>query len=453
MTLRDFSGLETTLTSEAARDAWDDTVLAVLSHGASAPDHLTRTLELAPDFALAHAAKGLFCMALARSEMVAVARECHASALKAAEPNARERMFVQALGLWLDGRMIACADRLDAVLLRWPRDAFAMKMVQSVRFMLGDGIGMRRSLETIRPAYGEDHPAHGYYLGCLSFALEEAGEYAAAIHHGTRAVDHTPTDAWGLHAVTHVHDMMANPADGLAWLDRHADAITHCNNFGGHVWWHRALMHLETGETERVLDLYDREIRAAHTDDFRDIANASSLLARLALEGIEVGDRWDELAEIGEARAEDDTYVFAGLHTMLSLIGGNRRQARGRLLASMRSNAGGKHHAAIKRDPGTAMAEGLEAFAEGDHVAAHRNLFAGRGALPAIGGSHAQRDVFLRVGIDAAIRAGALDDATLLIAERRTQRGGHDDAFATVRRQTIADASTGELRRAGQSAA
>jgi hypothetical protein len=51
-------------------------------------------------------------------------------------------------------------------------------------------------------------------------------------------------------------------------------------------------MLLDLGRYDAVLDLYDTEIRAERTDDYRDISNATSLLMRLELDGIEVGDRW-----------------------------------------------------------------------------------------------------------------------------------------------------------------
>src|SRR5215207_6079809 len=49
--------------------------------------------------------------------------------------------------------------------------------------------------------------------------------------------------------------------------------------------WHLALFHLETGDHDRVLAIYDTQVRPHPTDDFRDVANAVSLLWRFEQEG------------------------------------------------------------------------------------------------------------------------------------------------------------------------
>ena len=65
-------------------------------------------------------------------------------------------------------------------------------------------------------------------------------------------------------------------------------------------------------------------IRRHRTDDYRDISNATSLLMRLELEGMNVGRRWDELASLSEARVDDGCLVFADLHYMLALAAAGR---------------------------------------------------------------------------------------------------------------------------------
>jgi len=276
-------------------------------------------------------------------------------------------------------------------------------------------------------------------LGCHAFALEETGEYARAETTGRRGLELAPDDAWGLHAVAHVFDMTANSKGGLEWLQGREHAWAHCNNFRYHVWWHKALMHLDQGEIDVVLDLYDSEIRADKTDDYRDISNGTSMLMRLELEGIDVGNRWEELAELSANRTEDGCLIFADLHYLLALVGGNRDAAITKLMGRMRRNAahGRCEAASIAAHPGLAAATGLEAFGEADFETAYLNLAQARQAMPTIGGSHAQRDVFQRLTIDAAIRAGYLDEATAILADRTALRGGHQDQYTAVRHELI----------------
>ena len=443
----DFCGCPVTLgrgaDREAALAAWNDTIRGFLSHAAATPERLERTISLAPDFALAYACRGLFCLLLGRRELVDAARSCCATAEGlAADIGPRERLYLRALRAWLDGQPSGAAWLIEDALALFPGDALAMKLGQSIRFVLGDAGGMRRSLERIAPAWDEDHPARGYLDGCYAFALEEAGEYADAERFGCRALERAPDDAWGLHAVAHVHDMTGDSARGLAWLTPRREAWAHCNNFRYHVWWHVALMHLDQGDTAEVLRLYDETIRADRTDDYRDISNAASLLMRLEIEGVAVGRRWEELAEIAQTRIEDGCLAFADLHYLLALVGGARHDATRDLIARIHANAQRRETEIDRtmRRPGLDAASGLEAFGEGRFADAFAHLSTARPVMQTIGGSHAQRDVFERLTIEAGLRAGRLDETSAILDARTSRRGGHLDRFARERRETIAQA-------------
>jgi hypothetical protein len=416
---------------------WNRVIRGVLSHAASTGPDLNAVLTARPDFALGQAVRGLSCLLLARSEMVAVAREAHDAALRAAPCTPRETAFVQALGDWLAGRPSRAAARLQDALDRDPRDALAMKMIQAIHFVMGRQQAMRASVEGVLGAWN-DHPARGYLLGCHAFTLEETGDYVAAERTGREGVALAPDDAWGLHAVAHVHDMTGRARDGLAWLSGREGSWAHCNNFRFHVWWHRALMHLDLGEHDVALAQYDAEIRAERTDDYRDVANAASLLARLELDGVDVGDRWEELAQLAETRSQDGCLAFADLHYMLALCGGARDAAAAALIARMRATLAAEGEAQrVIAHPGLHVAEGLRAFAGGDYAAAWAHLRAGRADLRAIGGSHAQRDVFDRITIEAALRGGYLDAAEAMLHDRRVRRGGALDGYADARLSLI----------------
>lgn len=439
-------GYEIPLSSPEAAAAWDRMVLGFLAHGASVPDHLGTVLREAPEFAMGHAVKGLFCLMLGRAEMTETAREaCRTASLAAGQgaPLPREMGYIRALGAWLDGRPSDCVRALEEILARWPQDALAMKICHATRFILGDRHGMRSSVEALLPAYDAQNPARGYLLGCHAFALEETGEYGRAATAGRLALSIAEDDAWGLHAVAHVYDMTADSRGGLDWLEGREAAWAHCNNFRYHVWWHKALMHLDQNQIGAVLDLYDTEIRRDHTDDFRDISNATSLLMRLELEGHDVGSRWEELADISERRTQDACLIFADLHYLLALVGGNRdmavRRMMGRLHRDAQRTDAGEMQARMAH-PGLAAATGLEAFGEGDYRTAFLNLSQARRSMQTIGGSHAQRDVFERLTIDAGIRSGFLDEAETMLQERSGQRAGTLDTYAGTRLDLISDA-------------
>jgi tetratricopeptide (TPR) repeat protein len=438
----DMSGMETSLDA-AVIPSWNRTITGVLSHAASTGPDLNAVIAAASDFALAQAIRGISCLLLGRSEMVAVAHEALGAARAAASrstPTSREMAYVDALDDWLKGRPSMAARRMQVVLEAHPRDALAMKMVQAIHFVMGRPQEMRKSVEVLLPHW-DDHPARGYLLGCHAFTLEETGEYVAAERAGKLGIELAPQDAWGLHAVAHVYDMTARAKDGLAWLEGREASWAHCNNFRFHVWWHRALMYLDLGQYDAALHLYDTEVRAERTDDYRDIANAASLLSRLEIEGVGVGNRWEELADLAESRATDGCLAFADLHYLLSLIGGDRNVAAERLVAGMAAaRPTDSESKKIISHPGLKVAMGLQAFAAGEYSIAWLHLQHSQAELCQIGGSHAQRDVFARITIEAALRGGYADAAESMLRLRMKQRDGKADGYTQRRLELVMNA-------------
>lgn len=430
-----------TLTTAEALDEWNGMITAFLSHGTATPTHLGALLKHAPDFAMGHAAKGLFSLMLGRAEMLRTAQEAavdaHA-ALARVPAGAREILWVEALDHWLSGSPSGAIDAMERCLRLQPADTISAKVSHAIRFILGDGAGMRRSLERVMAAHDQDHACRGYLLGCYAFALEETGAYDAAEAAGLEGLALAPRDSWGLHAVTHVYDMTARPDAGIALIENNTSSWDHCNNFRYHVWWHKALLHMDRGELDMALGLYDAQIRADKTDDYRDISNATSLLVRLELEGMDVGPRWQELADLSEKRTEDGCVVFADLHYMLALTGANRPDAQAAMTARFARDARGATDMQTRyADPGQAALTGLNAFAEGRYDQAFSALSAARPAMQTIGGSHAQRDVFERLTIDAGIRAGRFEHAEHIIQDRLARRAGHADRYTTTRLASI----------------
>ncbi|MCI5098340.1 MAG: tetratricopeptide repeat protein, partial [Rhodobacteraceae bacterium] len=214
----DLFGQETSLTDTAALQAWNAVQLGVLSHAADTPQHLAACLQAAPDFAQAHAAKGMFYLLLGRRELLGTAQQALTdaeAALQRVSALPRERRYVDALRLWLAGQPSGAISVLETILTKHPADSLAMKLSHAIRFVLGDAEGMRRSIERVMPAYDPEHPGRGYLLGCHAFALEETGAYEKAELAGKQALWMAPNDAWGLHAVAHVHEMSGNAEAGL----------------------------------------------------------------------------------------------------------------------------------------------------------------------------------------------------------------------------------------------
>jgi len=421
-------------------------VEAFLGHRRDTPVLLQHFCEARPADARGPALRALMLTLLARRELHLPAQEAAAEAARLFDNSGGdlpERAFVQAASAAAHGAWPAAIDRLEQVISLDPLNTMAIKLSHAFRFMLGDKAGMRYSITRALRAIPEDHSHYGYLLGCAAFAAEENGDFSAAERMGHRAVLCQPCDAWGLHAVSHVHEMTGRFEDGIRWIETHRGTFETCNNFGGHLFWHLALFKLEQGAIGEVYALYDQHIRAEKTDDFRDVANGAALLMRLELLGHPVGDRWEELADKAEARLSDRSYVFADLHYMLALMGARRSQGLAAYAQSfLAMPASVSCQSELARREGARVGAALAAYAAGDMRRAVTDLRSARSGLSRIGGSDAQRDIFEMILIDATLKAGQDDLARRLLNERLDGRGGVN-RFAQTRLHRLAQQPSG----------
>ncbi|HKJ63018.1 MAG TPA: tetratricopeptide repeat protein [Hyphomicrobiales bacterium] len=387
--------------------AFEDAVFAVAAHRPIG-DALTKATEADPDLVAAHTLMGFGGVMLARCETVQQASKAFEAAQAAAKAkrylSPGETAMLKALELAETGYMHSAVDLLERHLEDHPGDFLSAKIAHALRFMLGDREGMVKLSGDLTRKMPEDNAGYGFLLGCHAFGLEENGSYEKAERAGKRAVMLQPADSWGLHAVSHVYEMNGRVDEGREWLTAARPVWSQCNNFGFHMAWHLALFHLENSDHEAVLKLYDEEIRPVQTDDFRDMSNAVSMLWRLEQDGVDVGDHWEALAEIARARRTDTTYVFASLHYLLALIAVGDLKAADELIFAMRAHKDGKcDQSRVTRYIGVRVAEALLRM-PGHCERSEVCLAEMARRLPAIGGSNAQRDVFVRALMAVALR-------------------------------------------------
>ena len=424
--LTDLRGLALTANCVEAVASYDATVRSFLASRSETPQRLDETLEVDPDMLLAHCAKGFMCKLLARKELNRRAFQALTAArrslsLRGATP--REGAYVDALNAWCNQDLEAAARVFDNLLDEYPTDVFALRLSHAVHFLIGNRTALRYVAARVLPAWDESMPEFAFVLGCYAFGLEECGDYAEAEEIGRQAVALDPWDAWGIHAVAHVMEMGDRPKEGITWLAENQAHWSGCNNFIYHLFWHQALFHLELEESDAALELYDCEIRAEKSDDFRDIANAASLLWRLEREGVEVGGRWGELADKACSKIGDHELAFANAHYLLSLLCAGRRAEASAMLESMRTAADGHGtEAFVLNTVGVPLAEACMAKQAGDCERAARLLLPLRPKLRSLGGSNAQRDMFEQFLVEAALDSGQHELAHDLLMERLEKR-------------------------------
>lgn len=434
---RDAYDLVTSTDSHEARRAFENAVYGLATHKPSTGMALAATLSADPDHAAGHALKGFANLILARSELKPTADDALAEARRALHAidggTKDERVLVEALQAACSGSFHGAVAVLEAGFDDRPATFLPFKLAQALRFMTGDHAGMLASARRAADAAPRSGPATGFIHGCHAFALEEAGRYDEALREGELAVALQPEDSWGLHAVSHVHEMRGDTQLGIRWLEDSRGAWSRCNNFSFHMAWHLALLHLERGDHARVLDLYDDEVRPQQTDDFRDMANAVSLLWRLNQMNVHVGSRWDDLSDIARNRQTDTTLVFAALHNLAALVAVEDHAAAATLVREIEAKAAGTDdQARVAAEVGIPLARMLAGMgAPADRQMLDRMML----NLPKIGGSNAQRDFFMLALAKALGRSG--DHAGLShVGLVRGNLKREDQLLRTIKRAT-----------------
>lgn len=427
--LNDLWGVAVTTRSAAALAALDAATLSLLAQRDDTARRLSDALAADDGVVIAQAALGLLHLASGRGPRHADARRCLAAAragLAERGGTRREAALVSALGAWAErGDMWRAAELLEGQLRVAPVDPLLLRLAYGIRFMLGDPVGMRLTVQRVLGAMPADAPGCGYVRGCLAFALGETGERGRAEQEGRRAVAEAPDDLWGAHAVAHVMEEGGRAREGIGWLAGATAAARGATAFARHLFWHRALLHLHLGDGQAALGLYDAEVWRDPGTDFRDLANAASLLWRLESQGVAVGAaRWDQLADEAERRLGEHCLAFADLHHAVALGAAGRRGAAARLLRGMRLRAveDADSQAEVMGRAGLGLVRGVLAALLGDPAEAASLLRAHRGETAALGGSNAQRDLVQRIAADAALAAGDAEAAEQVLMERAVSR-------------------------------
>ena len=426
--LHDHRGLAVSTDSSIALEHFETALAQFHAYRGDAIATLDQALATDESFVLAHLAKALMLATAGEGRFAPLARSAVTRADElSSRANARERALLVAARQLVDGEWHDACRSFDAVLREWPRDALAVQTAHLMDFYRGDSLNLRNRVARVLPAWSASLPGYSYLLGMHAFGLEECNQYAAAEATGRRALDLVPTDGWAVHAVTHVMEMQGRIDEGIGWLtSREADWATADNAFAPHNWWHLALFHMDRGAFDAALDLYDRKIDGPQADVVLVLIDCTALLWRLRLEGVNIGDRFERVADRWHGKALDERgfYAFNDLHAMMSFAATGRAADCNRLLAELRATAasGVGANRVMTRDIGLPLAEGVLDFARGQPDRAIERIESVRDTANGFGGSHAQRDLLTLTLIAAALRAGDLARARHLLAERQVHK-------------------------------
>jgi hypothetical protein len=428
----DERGLPLSTDSAEAAALFDRAVEHYLKFHLDTPALVGRMLAADPQFAFGHAFKGYLLLSAAnpayRGEIAAALAAAEAGALLA---SARERAHVAAFAAWAKGALDRSFAIWREILEEHPTDLLALRICDTSWFRYGETAKILEQADRLAAGWSAELPGYDCFQSVWAFAHEEAGDTANAERAVDRAIAQDRTNYFAHHVKAHVMEMECRPREGRDWLAAQVPAWSLGNQLIHHLWWHRALMELELGELDAVLESYDDNIRnfddpltKAVPDHFIDLQNAPAILWRLERLGVDVGGRWQELADKAEARIGEIGHPLVVPHLMMALAATGRAAAAARFLEALKERA---REAAPWIRPTLSGAiipacEAVLAHRRGEYARVVERLAPQQAEIRRLGGSNAQRDLFFQMLADAAVQAGRREVAREIITRQKEER-------------------------------
>ncbi len=418
--LRDARGLPLSTERADSLAAYEAALEALLGWNGGALEIIESALAADPNFVMGYALKAAMLVTAADE---AVEPQL-AWTLRAAErlreyANDRERRHLAAAQAWLDRDLVRAIASYGEILIDYPRDSLALRVAHTGDFQLDQTKMLRDRVANVLPHWDESQPHFSYVLGMYAFGLEECGHYEEAERAGLRALALNPCNPGAIHAVAHVMEMQGRTRDGITWLESTAPQWATGQSYASHLWWHLALCYFELDDTARALEIYDQHLRPTPSRPAATLVDASALLWRLHLRGVDVAHQWREVADGWETKRLEGLRPFNDVHAMLAYVADGRDVDARRLLDDLwrRAAMAPVLDDAI-RNAALPVCEALRAFGRGDYADAVERLTILRHLIQRCGGSKAQCDLLHLTLLEAAFRARRTRLARALVSER-----------------------------------
>lgn len=422
--ITDFHGLPLSGTTPEAARAYDAALADFRCLRGDPLAHIASALDDAPNLLMGHVLKAWLWLTGTEPAGLAAARQALAIA-RTLPGSAHERGHLAAAEALAAGHWQQAGALLESLSADAPHDLLAVQLGHQIDFFRGDARMLRDRVLRVLPAWRSGRPGRHVLLGMLAFGLEECADYAAAERAGREAVELEPHDAWAWHAVAHVHEMRGDLGRGIAWLNLGRPVWGGDSFLAPHNLWHLALFHLQDGDSATALRLYDEGIGSDANQAVLDLVDASAMLWRLRMLGVDAGQRWQALSARWDAAGESGLYAFNDFHALLAHLGAGREDAALRVHDALRAaEARDNDNARFSSDVGRPLADAVLALHRRQPAEAAQQLRRVRNHAQRFGGSRAQRDLIDLILLEAVARSGDESLLQALVSERRAVRPG-----------------------------
>ncbi|MCF6302865.1 MAG: tetratricopeptide repeat protein [Devosiaceae bacterium] len=249
----------------------------------------------------------------------------------------REQMLVEVLQKWIVNDIPGALAVGEAIARNFPNDLLNVKLHKYFNFNLGNSSGMLRIVKMVEA----HHQDNANYYGMEAFCYEQCHLLEKAERSARRGLEINPDEPWAQHALAHVMLTQGRIREGADFMKKSSACWQDLNSFMfTHNWWHTALFDLSLGDYESVFAAYDGNVWGQEKDFSQDQIGAVALLARMEIAGLDVGDRWMDVAKHLKARARDTVQPFLTIQYLYGLARAEYGEAD-ELMAAVEERAAG----------------------------------------------------------------------------------------------------------------
>lgn len=339
--------------------------------------------------------------------------------------------------------LLGAMNTFEKILLSYPLDSYALHLAYFLALLTGHTSRMRDTPRSVIHHYKPHMAFYGNTHGKMGFGQSEMGEFQAGELSSRLALDHFRLDNWSHHSLAHNFDESGRALQGSLFLENTEPEWSMGTSFSHHLWWHSALFQVSLGDHEAALTMYDQHIwpLVHKVGGLFPLSDASALLARLHMEGVDTGSRCKEVAKAGEQLLEDNLSLFYDGHLCMSACMAGDTTSRDKLRESVTKLIQGQTRKGWNKQVttrvGLPLLEGITKYFDGDYSGSVRTLAPVMEELQTtLQGSRAQKDVFRQMMLQAAVKSGTQADLGLAkqVLDTQLQESGLDTHKAVNQR-------------------
>lgn len=296
----------------------------------------------------------------------------------------------------------------EEILMQYPKDILAMKNAQLNYVYLGNSVMLRDLFARVLPYWKPTEPEYGYIMNLYAFGLEETNLFEEAEKTLKRGLMLAPEDEWGVHTFAHLYESTSRHQEAADFLLENESWWGH-GGLACHNYWHLSNYYVEINAAEDALAIFDQHIQPLFKSNGSpfSVDDGCQLLQKLEFEGVDVGDRWQDVQEAYISFSPDNFICYHDTLKLFCLPHSKDENKSKKFVESVEEYISlvNEDNTKTTREVALNVMKGIVAYTEGCYDDAVEYLYPVKYQFVRVGGSNAQRDIFDLLLINACLKS------------------------------------------------